>query len=111
MLFPIAVPCKPKKETNFKIRKSEEWLKAERAAQKATKKWKAMGGPRNEVNQYFTAKKKTRLNLRKSINRNTNNVRIEENISMMEANFRAQKLFSKLVNQKRNTKQGYNTQN
>ena len=92
---------------NFKVRKSEDWLKAEMAAKKATKKWKSMGMPRNEDNQFFIAKKETRLNLRKSINQNNIAVHIEENNTMMEANFRDQKLFSKLVNQKRNTNQGY----
>ena len=103
----IAVPSKQKKDINFKVRKSEDWLKAEMAAKKATKKWKAMGKPRQEDNQFFIAKKETRSNLRKSINMNTNSVNIQENNTMMEANFRDQKLFSKLVNQKRNKNQGY----
>ena len=102
----LAVPSKQKKNINFKIR-SEDWLKAEMAAKKATKKWKQMGQPRNEDNQFFVAKKETRSNLRKSINMNTNSVQIQENNTMMEANFRDQKLFSKLVNQKRNKNQGY----
>ena len=103
----IAVPSKQKKDINFKVRKTEDWLKAEMAAKKATKKWKSMGMPRNEDNQFFIAKKETRLNLRKSISQNNKAVHIKENNTMMEANFRDQKLFSKLVNQKKNTNQGY----
>ena len=55
-----AVPSKEKKNMNFKIMKSEEWLKAEEAAKKATKKWKSMGKPRSEDNPMFMAKKETR---------------------------------------------------
>ena len=103
----FAVPSKQRRETNFTVKKSEDWLKAETAAKKATKKWKSMGKPRNEDNQLFIAKKETRLNLRKSISKCNNSERIRDNNAMMEANFRDPKLFSKLVNQKRNKNQGY----
>ena len=103
----IAVPSKQKKEINFKTVKSEEWRKAEISAKKATKQWKAQGKPRNEENLYFIAKKGTRLNLRKAVKYDSSEKNTNENNLMMEANFRDPKLFSKLVNKKRNKNQGY----
>ena len=67
--------------------KSEEWLKAEGAAKKATKKWKSMGRPRSEDNPVFMAKRETRSTLRKAIRNNTNSENMKNNNKMMEANF------------------------
>ena len=56
----VAVPSKQNMDTNFKTTKSEDWLKAETAAKKASKKWVAMGKPRNEENDFYLAKKETK---------------------------------------------------
>ena len=101
------MPTKERKEPNFKIKKSEAWLKAEAAAKKATKMWKQNNKPRNEDDPFFKNKKETRTNLRKSIKTFTNSKSIEEINIVMEANFRNPKLFSKLVKKKRKNDQGY----
>ena len=65
------------------------------------------GRPRNEDNNLFRAKKETRLELRKAIKNNEMERNIKENNTLMEANFRDPKLFSKLVNKNRVQNQGY----
>ena len=55
-----SVPSKQNKDTNFKTVKSEEWLKSENVAKKASKTWKLMGKPRNEENVHFIAKKESK---------------------------------------------------
>ena len=105
----ISVPSKQMQEITFKTVKCEKWLKAEIAAKKASKKWVKMGKPRNVENQLFIAKKETNLLLRKAINCNLAESSMKENNTMMEANFRDPKLFSKIVNRKRINKQGYTT--
>ena len=67
------------------------------------------GNPRNVENQLFIAKKETNLLLRNAINCNLAESSMKENNTMMEANFRDPKLFSKIVNRKRINKQGYTT--
>ena len=66
-----------------------------------------MGKPREEGNIFFTAKKQTKLDLNHAIRDNVNCKQREENNTLMEANFRNPKLFSKLVNRNRKTTQGY----
>ena len=53
----LAVPLKKNTMPSFKVKKSEEWRKAEIAAQKATKKWRADGCPREQENELFLDKK------------------------------------------------------
>ena len=65
------------------------------------------GQPRNEENVHFIAKKESKLKLRKAIKNNIIENNIKENNTMMEANFRDPKLFSKLVNKNRVNNQGY----
>ena len=102
-----AVPSKQKKDIHFKCQKSEDWLKAETAAKKASKKWIAEGRPRDAQNKFFEAKKTTKLNLRKAIKNNVRDKNTKDNNAMMEANFRDPKLFSKLVNRNRVKTDGY----
>ena len=66
-----------------------------------------MGKPREEGNIFFTAKKQTKLDLNHAIRDNVNCKQREENNTLMEANFRNPKSFSKLVNRNRKTTQGY----
>jgi hypothetical protein len=66
-----------------------------------------MGKPRNEENDFYLAKKETKLNLNRAIRDNFKRKNIEENNLMMEANFRDPKLFSRLVNRNRVNNQGY----
>ena len=89
---------KSNKKPNYKVFKSEEWLKAERLASNASKKWLKAGKPRTEDNHLFLAKKETNSNLRKAIKMHNNKESTEENNKMMQANFRDPKLFSNLVN-------------
>ena len=97
----LSGPTKSNKKPNFKVFKSEEWLKAERLAKNASKKWLKAGKPRSEDNQIFKAKKETNNQLRKAIKMHNNKETTEENNKMMQANFRDPKLFSNLVNKKK----------
>ena len=94
----LAVPMKKNNMPTFKVKKSEEWRKAEMAAQKAANKWRTNGCPRNEENQLFLAKKQARNSLRQAIKKHQATESIKENNELMNANFRDPKLFSKLVN-------------
>ena len=66
-----------------------------------------MGKPREEENNFCSAKKQTKLALNKAIKDYSKCKQIEENNAMMAANFRDPKLFSKLVNRNRKSNQGY----
>ena len=103
----VSVQSKQNKQVIFKTVKSEDWLKAETAAVKASKIWVSVGKPREEENIYFVAKKQTKLALNKAIKDNSKCKQIEENNAMMAANFRDPKLFSKMVNRNRKSNQGY----
>ena len=65
----LAVPQKSNKLPSFKVKKSEEWRKAELAAVKATKKWRTNGCPRDADNVHFVKKKEARSNLRQAVNK------------------------------------------
>ena len=105
----LSGPTKSNKKPNFKVFKSEEWLEAERMANKASKKWLRAGKPRNENNPIYKAKKETNIQLRKVIKMHNNKEATAENNKMMQANFRDPKLFSNLVNKKKTNNSGYTT--
>ena len=105
----LSVPQKSNKIPSFKVKKSEDWRKAELAAVKATKIWRTNGCPRDTDNVHFVMKKEARTNLRKAVNKHQAIESIEENNELMSANFRDPKLFSKLVNKRRVNKPGYTT--
>ena len=83
----LAVPTKISKISSFKIRKSEDW-KAELAAQKATRKWRQQGCPRDMDNKYLENKKQARGNLRQAVKKHHASESITENNESMNANFR-----------------------
>ena len=56
-----------KKKPNYKVFKSEEWLKSENLAKNASRKWVKAGRPRDENNPLYKAKKETNHNLRGAI--------------------------------------------
>ena len=103
----ISVPSKVKKIPNYKIFKSEEWRKAEIAAKSASRKWSRAGKPRNEENELYQTKKETNIRLRSAIKIFNRQADTEENDKMMNPNFRDPKLFSYLVNKKKNSTSGY----
>ena len=103
----LSAPSKEIKKPNYKIFKSEDWLKAEKTARKASKDWLKAGKPRNSGNELFEAKKESNSNLRKAIKLHNIQSCSEENEKMMNANFKDPKLFSKLVNKKKNNTSGY----
>ena len=74
----VSVQSKQNKQVTFKTVKSEDWLKAETAAVKASKKWIYMGKPRGEENTYFVAKKQTKLALNKAIKDNSKCIRLRK---------------------------------
>ena len=83
------------------------WRKAEILAKKNFSNWKKAGKPKNENSELQTAKKESQGILRKIIKDTNLKDQIEENNTLMKANFRDPKLFSKLVNRNRNNNQGY----
>ena len=80
----VSVPSKQNREPNFKTIKSEEWIKAEIAAKKASKRWNQMGKPRGEENSCFIAKKRTKLALNNAIKNDSKYKQKEENNILME---------------------------
>ena len=103
----IAVPSKQTRKSTFKINKSPEWRSAELDAKNALNKWKTDGKPKNDESITFKNKKESQSNLRKAIKEHNLKANIEENNTLMQANFRDPKLFSKLVNKKRMKNQGH----
>ena len=95
-------PNQIKQNFFVKVFKSEEWLKAERLAKNASKKWLKAGKPRTEDNQIFKAQKETNNQLRQAIQMDNNKETTEENNKMMQANFRDPKLFFKVGKQEEN---------
>ena len=86
---------------------SESVLKAENEAKKASKKWALTGKPRDDENELFKAKRLTKQNLNKAINDDIRIKSREENNTMMYANFRDTKWFSKLFNKNCKNNLGY----
>ena len=105
----LAAPQKEHKKPNYKVFKSENWRKAEISAKKASSAWVKAGKPRNVNNVLFDAKKTTNITLRGAINAHNNEASSKENNTLMEANFRDPKHFSKLVNRKKSNNSGYTT--
>ena len=103
----LSAPSKSSKKPNYKVFKSEEWLKAEKVAKKSSRAWMKAGKPRDDDNNLFKAKKESNINLRKAIKLNNIQANTDENNKMMNANFKDPKLFSKLVNKKRSCNSGY----
>jgi hypothetical protein len=103
----VDVPCKNVKKQNFKVRKSEEWIKAEFQAKKASKRWAMSGKPSDLDNTFFIQKKQARGELRSTIKNHFAKEAVKDNNTMMNANFKDPKLFSKMVNKKRKNSQGY----
>ena len=103
----IAVPSKPARKTTFKINKSPEWRKAEISAKNDLTEWKKAGKPNNEESVILKSKKESQSILRKAIKEHNRQGNIKENNTLMKANFRDPKLFSKLVNRNRINSQGY----
>ena len=103
----FSAPSITQKKVNFKVFKSEEWLKAEMSAKNASRKWAKAGKPRNVENVLFQAKKETNIHLRSAIKMHNIKTSTNENNTMMNANYRDPKLFSKLVKKKKNSNSGY----
>ena len=103
----LSAPCKSNKKTNYKVFKSEDWLKAEKEATKSSREWAKAEKPRDDENKLFKAKKESNINLRKAIKLNNIQANTDENNKMMNANYKDPKLFSKLVNKKRASNSGY----
>ena len=103
----LFAPSKENKKPSYKIFKSEEWLKAEISAKNASRKWVKAGRPRDEKNKLFLAKKESNNQLRRAIKMHNVQTCTEENNTLMNANFRDAKLFSKLVNKKKVNNSGY----
>ena len=74
--------------------KSEEWRKSEIAANRAAKKWKENGKPRDAQNILFLNKKQARTTLRAAVKTHY----AMENNEMMQASFCDPTLFSILFN-------------
>ena len=70
-------------------------------------KWKKAGKPNNEESVILKSKKESQSNLRKAIKEHNRQGNIEKNNTLMKANFRDPKLFSKLVNRNRVKTDGY----
>ena len=92
---------------NYKVFKSEEWIRAEILAKKTSRAWKKAGKPRNCENEFFSAKKESNIKLRYAIKSHNNETSTKENNKLMNANFRDPKLLSQLVDKKRINKSGY----
>ena len=105
----LSAPARSNKKANFKIFKSENWLMAERTAKLASGKWVKAGKPRMDENALFKAKKESNVKLRAAIKVHNIQTCTDENNTMMSANFRDPKLFSKLVNKKKVNNSGYTT--
>ena len=103
----LSAPVKTHKKPNYKIFKSEEWRKAEISAKSASKKWRKAGKPRSDESDIFREKKEANANLRNAIKIFNNEKNTSDNNLMMNANFRDPKLFSQLVNKKKDNKSGY----
>ena len=82
-------------------------IKAEILAKKTTRAWKKAGKPRNCENEFFTAKKESKIKLRYAIKSLNNEIYTELNKILMKAHFRDPKLLYQLVNRKKVNHSGY----
>ena len=82
----LSAPSKSNKKPNYKVFKSEDWLKAEKEAKKSSREWAKAGKPRDDENKLFKAKKESIINLRKAIKLNNIQANTDENNKMMNAN-------------------------